>query len=147
MKKQKKKLSTNIEDELTGKNIEPLQKGFFVSDISLAWNQPTRSFTSVGEFGIRSIDKLLLERKVGGKLEILKKRSGDEFTLYLLPAAGGWYYFKYQRGVMATIASDPLFNELIKVNIDKVSKQYEDYKIRQASIAERNKFVKALKGK
>jgi hypothetical protein len=144
--KTEKKLSENIEDELYGKNIEQLQKAFFITDIVMAWSQPTRSFVSVGQIGLRSIDKYLVERKVGGKLEIVKKRSGDDFILYIEPIAGGWYYFKYTRGVMGVLSSDPLFNELIKTNIDKISKQKEDFKLRQAGISERNKFVRTMKG-
>ncbi|MFN4083007.1 MAG: hypothetical protein ACK4K9_05190 [Bacteroidia bacterium] len=145
--KTEKKLSETIGDELSGKNIEQLQKSFLITDVVLAWSQPTRSLISVGEIGIRSMDKFLVERKVRAKIEILKKRSGDEFTFYIEPMEGGWYYFKYQRGVMAVLASDPIFNEIIKNGSDKISKQKEDYKLRQASIAERNKFARAMKGK
>jgi hypothetical protein len=46
---------------------------------------------------------------------------------------------------MGVLSSDILFNEIIKINIDKVSKEKEDYKIRQANISDRNKFVRAQK--
>ena len=140
-----KRLSDNMEDEISGKNVEDLQKTFFISDLTLAWSQPTRSYVSVGEIGLRSIDKNLVERKVKGKIEITKRRGGDDMVIYLQQPQGSWYYFKYQKGVMAVMSSDILYNEILKTNIDKISKEKEDYKLRQANISDRNKFVRAMK--
>jgi hypothetical protein len=46
---------------------------------------------------------------------------------------------------MAVIGSDLLFNQAVKDNIDKVSKEKKDYSMRQANISDRNKFVRAQK--
>ncbi|MFY8021672.1 MAG: hypothetical protein ACOVP1_10755 [Bacteroidia bacterium] len=141
-----KKLGENMEDELGGKNLEDLQKTFFITDLQFTWDQSRRAFTNnSGDFGLRSIDKYLVERRISGKVEIVKKRGGDEMTIYLQQPKGSWYYFKYQKGVMAILSSDILFNEVIKTNIDKVSKEKEGYQIRQANISDRNKFVRSLK--
>ncbi len=140
-----KRMSANMEDELTTKNMEDLLKTFFFTDVSFAWNTPTRSFSSFGELGLRSIEKNLIERKIKGKIEITKRRGGDDLVIYLQQPQGSWYYFKYQKGVLAVISSDILFNEVIKANVDKISKEKPDYKIRQANISDRNKFVKAQK--
>ncbi|GAB1447599.1 hypothetical protein MASR2M44_05950 [Bacteroidota bacterium] len=140
------KLGDNMEDELGGKLLEELQKTFFITDIQLSWEPSKRAFTNhSGEIGLKSIDKYPIERRIKGKLEIVRKRGGDEITLYIQPEKGSWYFVRYQRGIMAVISSDQLFNEAIKVNIDKISKEFEDYKIRQANISDRNKFVRALK--
>jgi len=140
-----KRMSTNMEEELTTKNMEDLLKTFFFTDVSFAWNTPTRTFSSFGELGLRSIEKNLIERKIKGKIEITKRRGGDDLVIYLQQPQGSWYYFKYQKGVLAVISSDILFNEAIKANVDKISKEKPDYKIRQANISDRNKFVKAQK--
>lgn len=141
-----KRLGDNMEEELAGKNLEELQKTFFITDLQFNWDQSRRAFTNnTGDFGLRSIDKYLVERRINGKVEIVKKRGGDEMTIYLQQPQGSWYYFKYQKGVMAILSSDILFNELIKTNIDKVSKEKEGYQIRQANISDRNKFVRSLK--
>ena len=140
-----KKLGDDMVAELNDKNIESLIKTMLITDATLTWNQASRSFVSVADFGIRSFEKNLLERKVKGRLEIKKLRSGDDFTLYLMGASGSWYFFKYQKGIMGILASDPVFNEMIKANIDKMSS--DDYKLRQGSISDRNKLVRALKGK
>jgi hypothetical protein len=140
-----KRLGENMEDELNTKNMEDLQKTFFFTDVTMVWRQNGRSFNSIGELGLRSIEKNLIERKITGSINISKKRGGDEFVMYLQQGNGSWYYFKYQKGVMAVIGSDLLFNQAVKDNIDKVSKEKKDYSMRQANISDRNKFVRAQK--
>jgi hypothetical protein len=140
------KLSENLEDELSSKTLEELQKTFFITDLQMVWDQSKRAFTNnTGDFGVKSIDKYLIERRLTGKVEIVKKRGGDEMTIYLQQPQGSWYFFRYQKGIMAVLSSDILFNEVIKTNIDKVSKEKEGYQIRQANISDRNKFVRSLK--
>jgi hypothetical protein len=46
---------------------------------------------------------------------------------------------------MAVISSDLLFNNAIKEGQEKVSKIKDDYRLRIASISDRNKFVRAQK--
>jgi hypothetical protein len=140
-----RRLGENMEEELSSKNVDDLQKTFFFTDVTMVWNTPLKTFSSTGELGLRSIDKNLIERRIKGKIEITQKRGGADLVIYLQQPQGSWYFFKYQKGVMAVISSDILFNEIIKANIDKVSKEKEDYKIRQANISDRNKFVRAQK--
>jgi hypothetical protein len=134
-----------MEDELSGKYMEELQQSFFFTDVTLVWNQSKRAFTSQGDLGLRSMNKSLIERKINGKIEITKRRGGDDFVMYLQHANGSWYYFKYQKGIMAAISSDLLFNNAIKEGQEKISKIKEDYRLRIASISDRNKFVRAQK--
>ncbi|MCG9880009.1 MAG: hypothetical protein MH472_05370 [Bacteroidia bacterium] len=140
-----KRLGDNMVDELSGKYMEELQKTFFFTDVTLVWNQTKRAFTSQGDLGLRSIEKSLIERKINGKIEITKRRGGDDFVMYLQHANGSWYYFKYQKGTMAAVSSDKFFNDAIKEGQEKISKIKEDYRLRIASISDRNKFVRAQK--
>jgi hypothetical protein len=140
-----KRFGDNMEDELSGKYMEELQQSFFFTDVTLVWNQSKRAFTSQGDLGLRSMNKSLIERKINGKIEITKRRGGDDFVMYLQHANGSWYYFKYQKGIMAAISSDLLFNNAIKEGQEKISKIKEDYRLRIASISDRNKFVRAQK--
>jgi hypothetical protein len=138
-----KKVTEDIEAN-TLKLVSDLQRTIFFSELNMKWNQSTRSLQSVGDMGINSFEKYRLERKVKGRLEIVKRRSGDDFTLYIQSAqSGSWYFFKFQKGILYIIASDPLFNQYIKDNIDKLSK--DEFKLRQANISARNQFVKAMK--
>ena len=140
-----KKIKEEIEDNNSIRLINDLEKTIFISDINMKWNQVSRSLISVGEIGINSFDKYKFERKIRGKMELVKRRSGDDFTLYLQSPQGSWYFFKYQKGIMYVIGSDLAFNTILKDQIDKVSK--DEYKLRLANISARNQFVKAMKGK
>jgi hypothetical protein len=65
-----KRLGENMEDELNTKNMEDLQKTFFFTDVTMVWRQNGRSFNSIGELGLRSIEKNLIERKITGSINI-----------------------------------------------------------------------------
>ncbi|MES2381672.1 MAG: hypothetical protein V4538_11560 [Bacteroidota bacterium] len=140
-----KKILGDPSDELTGKLIEDLFKTIFITDLNLKWNQATRSFISVGDIGIRSFDKYVFERRVQGRVEIIKKRAGDEIIVYLQQNRGSWYYFKYTKGSMGILSSDPAFNEIIKTAGEKSSS--EGFTLRAASMSDRNKLLKAMKEK
>lgn len=140
-----RRLGDNMVDELSGKYMDELQKTFFFTDVTLVWNQTKRAFVSQGDLGLRSIEKSLIERKINGKIEITKRRGGDDFVMYLQHANGSWYYFKYQKGTMAVVSSDKFFNDAVKEGQEKISKLKEDYRLRIASISDRNKFVRAQK--
>lgn len=137
-----KKVVEELEDDNSIRLINDLEKTIFISELRLKWNSTTRSFQSVGDIGINSFDKYKLERKVKGKLEILKRRSGDDYTLFIQSVAGSWYYFKFQKGIMYTVSSDPAYNKLIKDNSDKLSKK-DDYKLRLANPSAKNAFLKS----
>lgn len=140
-----KKLDDNLEDELSGKNLEELHKTFFITDLPLTWETSKRAFVNNGEIGLKSIDKFPIERRIKARFELVKKRGGDELTFYIQPPQGSWYYFKYQRGLMTVLSSDILFNDVIKNNVDKISKEKEDYKLKLGNISDRNKYVRGLK--
>jgi hypothetical protein len=140
-----KKLSDEPSDELNGKLITDLFKTFFITDLKFKWNQPARSFISEGDFGVRSIDKYVIERRLQGRIEIKKQRTADELIMYLQQNNGSWYYFKYAKGNLSILGSDPLFNEAMKQGLDKLSS--DGFTVRLASISDRNKVMRAIKGK
>jgi hypothetical protein len=136
--------ATDEIDDNNVKLIPELQKTIFISELKMKWNPASRSLISIGNIGINSLEKFRLERMVKGRLEMTKRRSGDDFVLYIeSPQNGSWYFFKYQRNILYVVASDALFNQYIKDNIDKLSK--DEFKLRQANIADRNRYVKAMK--
>jgi hypothetical protein len=135
-------------DDLNDKTIRmvsELEKSFFFSHLNFIWDQPTRSFITQGELSINSIEKFRIERMINGRIQIIKKRTGDDFIMLLESAEGSWYYFKYQRGIMFALSSDAVFNRYLRDDSDKFSKKFDNYKIRLANISEKNKFVRSYK--
>ncbi len=93
---------------------EELRKTFFINDMKMKWNKDTRSYTSIGMIGLGNINKTQLNKYVGGRIEIVKKRGGDILNIYLELESGNWYYFNYTRGTMLAVSSNEAFNTLIK---------------------------------
>jgi hypothetical protein len=140
------KVVDEAKQDKTIRLVNELEKTILFSELNLKWNQPTRSFQAEGDMGINSIDKHRLERKVKGKMEIVKRRTGDDFTFFIQSVSGSWYYFKFQKGILYTVSSDPLYNKYIKDNIDKFSKS-DDYKLRLANVSAKVAFLKVKKQK
>ena len=94
---------------------------------------------------MRSIDKYSIERRLQGRIQILKTRTKEELVIYLQQNNGSWYYFKYSKGNLSILGSDPLFNEALKAGMDKLNG--DGFTVRLASISDRNKIMRAIKGK
>ena len=77
-----------------------LMHSIILTDLVLEWNQETKSFVSKGDIGIGILGGVQVHKKVKGYVEVVKRRSGDLFTLYLEPADGKYYLFAYIRGTM-----------------------------------------------
>lgn len=138
------KVVEEIRDDKTIRMVNELQQTIFISELTMRWNPQTRSLQSEGDIGINSFDKNRLERRVKGKVEIVKRRSGDDFTIFIQSVSGSWYYFKFQKGIMYTVGSDPVYNKLIKDNMDKISKS-NDYKLRLANVSAVKIFLRPKK--
>jgi hypothetical protein len=142
------KTREKVIDDLSDNSIRlvnELEKLFLFSNIQFEWNTRSRAFISIGDLSLNSIVKNRVERKLYGRIQITKKRGGDDFVFYFEAPEGTWYYFRYQKGTMYALSSDILFNKYIREDGDKISKKYEDYKLRLANIAERNRLVRTLK--
>jgi hypothetical protein len=121
-----------------------LQSTFMFSELHMVWDPVKRSMVSEGALGINSIEKNRLERSIQGRLEMTKRRAGDDFVLYIQsPNYGSWYFFKYQRNILYVVSSDILFNKYVREGADKLSKDV--FKLRLGNIGDRNRFVKAMK--
>ena len=99
---------------------DELRHTLVITDMKLLWNNDSKSFRSVGPISVGSIDKYSVNRKMGGHVEIIRKRSGDVLTVYLEPEHSAWFFFSYTRGLMQTISSYSGYNDAInKVKPDK----------------------------
>ncbi|MFM7218497.1 MAG: hypothetical protein ACKO1U_10805, partial [Bacteroidota bacterium] len=93
---------------------DELRHTLFLSDLKLSWDNSTRSYRSKGMIGVASMEKVSINRKMKGYVEIVHKRSGDALNIYLEPEEGTWYYFGYARGLLQTLSSVSSYNEAIE---------------------------------
>ncbi|MCX6292316.1 MAG: hypothetical protein NT126_11210 [Bacteroidetes bacterium] len=101
---------------------EELRHTLLISNMKLVWNNQSKSFRSVGPISLGSIDKFSINRKMDGKVEFIRKRSGDVLNIYLEPEHAAWFFFSYTRGLMQTISSYSGYNDAI--NKVKPEKRY-----------------------
>jgi hypothetical protein len=87
-----------------------LDKTIVFNDLKMRWSQDSKSFKSFGKLGLSNIKNKQINKYVNGKVELIKKRSGDVFTIYLEVDKNNWYFFTYTRGIMQVISSDSDFN-------------------------------------
>ncbi|MCB0402441.1 MAG: hypothetical protein KDD41_10185, partial [Flavobacteriales bacterium] len=92
---------------------ESLKKSIVFSEVRLKWDNESSSYKSFGKLGIGNIDNKQVNKYVEGKIELEKKRSGDELTIYIEIDRNTWYFFTYTRGIMQAISSDSEFNTAI----------------------------------
>ena len=93
---------------------DQLKKTIVFNDLKFKWNDEERSYQSFGKLGISNIGNKQINKYVNGRVELLKKRSGDALTIYLEIDRKNWYFFTYTRGMMQAISSDEEFNTAIK---------------------------------
>ena len=88
----------------------------FFTDLKLKWNQERGSYQSIGKIGIGNIYGQPVNKLVNGHLELMKRRSGDTFTLYVEFGSNAYFYFYYNRGLMQVFAGPPFedFNNIVR---------------------------------
>jgi len=101
---------------LTGayEEIPPqLKHTIFFNDLSLRWNQNTRSFRYNGMVGIGNIGDIQVNKKVEAYIELVERGSGDVFDIYLRADERTWYYIAYSPGGLQVLSSNRSFNEIV----------------------------------
>ncbi len=88
---------------------------FFFTQLDLKWNPDRGSYQSVGKIGIGNILTKPVNKLFNGHIEIVHRRGGDSFTLYLETDPGSYFFFYYSRGLMQVLAGPKFekFNNLI----------------------------------
>ena len=128
---------------------DALEHSILLTDVKMKWNSATKSFVSEGPIGVGSIFKNQINKFLGGKIELTKKKSGDILNVYLEIDGANWYYFNYQTGLMQAISSDEKFNTIIKdMKPDKrkqdVEKGQTQYSYNLSTAAKKTSFLKKL---
>ncbi len=127
-----------------------LLKTLVMTDLSLVWNQSLRSFVSTGEIGVSRIGKTNVNKYLNGYVEIAKRRTGEEITIYLEVEKRKWYYFNYSSGIMQAISSDNKFNNIILQTKDDKRKldteeEQEEYEYIISTLQKKTQFVRKMK--
>ncbi|MEA3443844.1 MAG: hypothetical protein U9R19_03875 [Bacteroidota bacterium] len=91
-----------------------LEKSLVLTEVNLIWDTQTKSYVSMGPIGIGNIGKTEINRYVDGKMEFIRTRTNNEFTIYLQLDYELWYLFEYKRNNLFVVSSDDNFNIALK---------------------------------
>ncbi len=128
-----------------------LSTSFVFAELNLIWNKKNNSWVSNSPLGIANIKGTQINKKVGGFVEIIRKRSGDEFNLYIKISETHWYFFNYKRGLMQAYSSVAEFNEVIANTKGsdrklKIKRGETSYVFFLSNLKKRNDFLKRMRG-
>ncbi|MBS1765191.1 MAG: hypothetical protein JSS90_09515 [Bacteroidetes bacterium] len=126
-----------------------LQHTLMLSELKFSYNKERASYISTGKIGLGIIGKTYVGRMVNGKVEIMRRRSGDVLNIYLEALPDMWYYFNYQRGVMQVISKDEKFNKPIdemkpEKRVASEKGGLEPYQFMLATERKKNEFLKRI---
>ncbi len=124
-----------------------LEKTFVFNDLKMRWNDDSKSYKSFGTIGISNIKNKQINKYVTGKIELVKKRSGDILTIYIEVDRNNWYFFTYTRGIMQSISSNADFNSAItETKTDKrkskAEKGQESYQYMYSTDRKKKDFIR-----
>lgn len=136
------KVINKLEKENTIALLDEFKKTLMITDLKMTWKNQSRAFVGVGAIGINNIGKKEIQKRLFGKVQVTKKRSGDIIGIYFETNADTWYYFNFKGKTLSVLSSDESFNKVIKENISKVSE--DDYRIVLASLRDKTVFLKYL---
>ena len=95
---------------------EEFNHTLFLTDLKMKWNSTNGSYQSVGKIGIGNIGEQSVNKLVDGHLEIVHRRGGDTFTLYVEFDSNSYYFFYYSRGLLQVMAgpTNEKFNNRVR---------------------------------
>lgn len=131
-----------LESDKTITMVDEFEKTLFITDLKLNWKRNSKAFVGIGGIGISAIGKKEIDRRLFGKVQITKKRSGDVVGIYFETNSDTWYYFSFTGKTLTAFSSDENFNKVIKDNIDKMSTN--DYRLQVATVRDKTLFLKNL---
>jgi hypothetical protein len=91
-----------------------LKKTLMLSDVKLNWDPSSGSYRYKGFIGLSSSGEFQINKSMYGMVELQKNRTGDRLNIYLEPSDNVWFFFTYQRGIMASYSSEDEYNSAIR---------------------------------
>jgi len=128
---------------------QDLQKRMFFSNVTFIWDDDSESYISQGKLGLVSTGKKQIFLEVKGRIQLIRKRGGDQLNIYLELDDANWFYFTYSKGLMLAVSSDKEFNTILtetkddKRKADKV-KGKDPFSYMLGSKSKRSRFLDAL---
>ncbi|MCU4175146.1 hypothetical protein [Carboxylicivirga sp. N1Y90] len=102
--------STGLTDQIP---LE-MQQMLLFSNIDFVWNSEKRAYIANGEADLAFMKNYVINKKVKLQAEIVNKRSGNSFDMYIEFDNNTWVYFTYKNSMMQTLSSNKQYNNLVQ---------------------------------
>ncbi|MBI4929389.1 MAG: hypothetical protein HY841_01405 [Bacteroidetes bacterium] len=93
---------------------DELEHTLFLTEVNMQWDKKNNAYVSSGGIGMGTVRRTQVNKMVDGKIVLWKKRTGDILDVYLEVDKNNWYYFRYTKGFLSAVSSDPAFNKIIQ---------------------------------
>lgn len=128
---------------------DSLNRIFVFDSLDFAWNTTTRSYVADGEVKLVAVHGKPVEKNIKIKMEIARRRAGDEFFIYLYDDKM-WYYFEYSDRALYTISSNEEYNNILKTEkaekkIVRTKEKETLYTITLCPDSKRSRFLSRIK--
>lgn len=108
-------ISSNVKKFGTFETLpKELNHTIFFSDVKFKWVPETNAYISEGPIGILSIGDKIINKYFEGKIEIIKKNTGNRIHIFIELDRNNWYMFAYYPGVFQTLSSNTNYHKVIK---------------------------------
>ncbi|MBE0639769.1 MAG: hypothetical protein IH598_14720 [Bacteroidales bacterium] len=128
---------------------EGLKKNFIFTDVKMTYDIDSRSFISKGTIGVLIIKGNPVYKNFDGYLQVVRRRSGDEFNVYLELERGHWYFFTYKGNLMQAASSRTDFNAILRdikteKRQDEQGKGEPAYRFTVSDTQTKNRFLRNM---
>ncbi len=129
---------------------EKLDYTMFLTDVKMRYDEASKSFISMGNIGVGNIGKTQINKYVKAYLQLIRKRSGDIFTLYFELSESEWYFFNYSNNLMQAYSSIKTFNDFItqekpeKRRLESTKPSEASYSYYLSTERKKNDFIKRM---
>lgn len=132
----------------TGNIPDSLNRMFVLDSMSFAWNTTTKSYVSNGDVKVVNIHDKPVDKTMKIKMEVARRRTGDEFFIYLYND-NVWYYFEYSAKALYTISSNEEYNTTLSTEKaeKKIVRTKDDeilYTITLCPDSKKDRFLKRI---
>ncbi|MBT3244662.1 MAG: hypothetical protein HN352_16050 [Bacteroidetes bacterium] len=93
-----------------------LKHSILFTKLDLSWNSERGSYVSNGKIGISNIMGKAVNKLFTGKVELVHRRGGDTFTIYIETDPQSYFFLTYSRGLLQVVAGPEYekFNDLVR---------------------------------
>lgn len=128
---------------------DSLHQQWVFDSLNLSWNAKTNSYIAKGPVRVMSIAGKPVQKVMNIKLELLRKRSDNQFFMYIYDEQM-WYYFEYSDRSLYTLSSNTEYNDAVKLEkaekkVIRTADKQELYTITLCPDSKKERFLGRLK--